>query len=1008
MSKAVEGAVLVGIGAAAFAVLTGGAGLAAESALLGVMGSSATTMSAIAAVTLGGVSMEAAAIASALTSNRGMNITTRQTAAFRQVIYGQQRVGGVEIFNSTTGSHKDQQNFVIILAGHVCDSIEALYLDGRQVFFNGGVGNTTRNGVNFGGSFASGSHTGPNGVQYDFGGLGYCEARYGDQLPGDVIGGLTANDPSWGYDPTTGDSPWVGGCTYVYLKLEYSTTMFPSQPEIRFTVNGKSNVWDPRDSTYKFTSNWALICADVLTDTQFGLGDPSVNQLQLIAAANICDEIMPVAALSSGATAMGAWDPTVTYSGRQSVTFGGLTYVNLTDAGDNTAYEPDQYPQWWRCCGEAAYTTNYHYDSGVGPGDALASMMPGAAGRLSRIGGEWFIWPAYYQGVSATYDANSFTAAPTWTPYRSIRDLFNRVNGTYTAPNYPFNVAGNLYDSNLFYDGQQQDNFPYAYQPTNYPQYACDVLHGYASDALLAADGGRQLAKELVLSTVISVTQAQRVAKIFLMRNRQQGSGTLHMSLNAYKQQPCDVMQLNFADLGFADKALEITGVGFTCEQVGNTQDDSKALSIGVSVNVIETDPSVYEWSPTEELTVYDVPSTPAQQDYTPAPPTNMSLTSSLATALIGLDGVVQPRVEVQWETPLDVRVTQIQVQHQLVDRDLGNGPWLNGGSVDVSQTSTFVGGVSSGLTYDFRIRSVRPSGATSAWVEIDGFLVGTVLTVLKQTALAQTSLTSVAYVGGTASIYGLPFTAPIGNQTLSVSPSNYPLAGLNQNQLYYVYYIDPTFAGGAVTAIATQNQADFLNKPGYFFIGSLVTAVYGGGTATTGPWYPSAYADQQHGAAFFTTNPMVPYSTSGLYSGQYALLGSVYVPSVPETLGTDIIYSGFINSAGATGICAGASGLTLGFANQGLVSGAGGQFTVSISYDNGATWTVVATQAAPGLMSVAEVDYSLPAGTDMSQVQVEIAVSPVASGATNGLSLELVYIVIQASTYRGVHPLHV
>ena len=60
---------------------------------------------------------------------------------------------------------------------------------------------------------------------------------------------------------------------------------------------------------------------------------------------------------------------------------------------------------------------------------------------------------------------------------------------------------------------------------------------------------------------------------------------------------------------------------------------------------MIETDPSVYEWSPTEELTVYDVPSTPAQQDYTPAPPTNMSLTSSLATALIGLDGVVQPRV---------------------------------------------------------------------------------------------------------------------------------------------------------------------------------------------------------------------------------------------------------------------------------------------------------------------------------------------------------------------------
>jgi hypothetical protein len=27
--------------------------------------------------------------------------------------------------------------------------------------------------------------------------LVYCEARYGDQLPGDLITGLTANDPTW-------------------------------------------------------------------------------------------------------------------------------------------------------------------------------------------------------------------------------------------------------------------------------------------------------------------------------------------------------------------------------------------------------------------------------------------------------------------------------------------------------------------------------------------------------------------------------------------------------------------------------------------------------------------------------------------------------------------------------------------------------------------------------------------------------------------------------------------
>ena len=54
-----------------------------------------------------------------------------------------------------------------------------------------------RNGVNFGGEAASGQHTGPNGAKYDFGGKVYCEARFGDQAHGDVMGSLTANDPNW-------------------------------------------------------------------------------------------------------------------------------------------------------------------------------------------------------------------------------------------------------------------------------------------------------------------------------------------------------------------------------------------------------------------------------------------------------------------------------------------------------------------------------------------------------------------------------------------------------------------------------------------------------------------------------------------------------------------------------------------------------------------------------------------------------------------------------------------
>src|ERR1035438_8945491 len=101
---------------------------------------------------LGGVSMEAGAIAGALTSNRGINITTRQAAAFRQFIYGTQRVGGIPIYDSTTGSSRDQYNYIIVLAGHECEAIENLYLDGRQVYWQGsGAGYCVRSGVGFGG-----------------------------------------------------------------------------------------------------------------------------------------------------------------------------------------------------------------------------------------------------------------------------------------------------------------------------------------------------------------------------------------------------------------------------------------------------------------------------------------------------------------------------------------------------------------------------------------------------------------------------------------------------------------------------------------------------------------------------------------------------------------------------------------------------------------------------------------------------------------------------------------
>ena len=67
--------------------------------------------------------------------------------------------------------------------------------------------------------------------------------------------------------------------------------MFPSgEPEIRFDVNGKSDIYDPRTQTTGFTTNWALLVCDRMTDAKLGLGmdyASEINEPQLIAAANV-------------------------------------------------------------------------------------------------------------------------------------------------------------------------------------------------------------------------------------------------------------------------------------------------------------------------------------------------------------------------------------------------------------------------------------------------------------------------------------------------------------------------------------------------------------------------------------------------------------------------------------------------------------------------------------------------------------------------------------------------
>jgi len=647
---------------AAAAELAGAAGLGAIAFLNPSILATPGYIKAMAALSLGGVSSVASVVADALTGNRGVQITDRRPAANRNIVYGTQMIGGNLIYESVTGH---QYNQVIVIAGHSIHSIQGIYLDGRKVYFTGsGGGWSVRNGVGFGGNADGNDHLLPDGTgHYNFGGKVYVEARYGDQVAGDYISGLTANDSAWG--PKNGDTPSLVGCAYIYLKCT-AGSMFPQRPEVKILVNGKDDILDPRTGTTGFTNNAALVFADVVRDTKFGLGDPNINLEQLIAAANLCDEQVPVAALS-GAT-------------------------------------------------ESRYCCDYSYDTGTPPGDAMQTMLTGMAGRVSYVGGEWFVFPGAYRGPTLSFDTSHLTDTVQWNPYRSVRDLPNRITGTHISAEYPFSVAGNYYQ---YHQQEVQNNFDLKFTQSSYPYYAQDQLHGYPTDTYLTEDGGRQKPMDLPLPSVLSLTQCQRVAKINLLRARAaQGSGTLEMTLAAYKLTPCDTFNMTCSQLGWTNKVLEV--VGTSLHTVKMQTDDGEANALKYTVNVQETSTSIYAWSTVEELTVYASPASPSQTPLIPAPPTDMVLTSGPNTAITTSDGLLIAVLQVTWDTPLDNMAVGIQIQYAIT----GTGAWTSSPQVDISVNVGLITTVSAGASYDVRIRTVRSNGVVSDWVEQDNFLV--------------------------------------------------------------------------------------------------------------------------------------------------------------------------------------------------------------------------------------------------------------------------------------------
>jgi hypothetical protein len=124
------------------------------------------------------------------------------------------------------------------------------------------------------------------------------------------------------------------------------------------------------------------------------------------------------------------------------------------------------------------------------------------------------------------------------------------------------------------------------------PRNLCEALC-YASgspldpfgDANLGADGGDRRWLEIQFPFTISVSMAQRLAKIELMRRRQQGTGIFIYNLALYQAIVLDIIQMTLPMLGWGNKLLEIAAFRFTLDKINSEKSEITLLGTQIDAN---------------------------------------------------------------------------------------------------------------------------------------------------------------------------------------------------------------------------------------------------------------------------------------------------------------------------------------------------------------------------------------------------------------------------------------
>ena len=318
---------------------------------------------------------------------------------------------------------------------------------------------------------------------------------------------------------------------------------------------------------------------------------------------------------------------------------------------------------------ENRYEMHGSFDTSVRPEDILNQMVSSMAGKVVWANGTWRIIAGAYNTPTLTFDEDDLRGGFRVQTLISRRESFNAVKGVFQSP-----------DEN--------------YIVTDFPPIT--------SSLFVAQDNGEQTFKNIELPFTTSASMAQRIAKIDLLRARQQITLTMPMKLVGLKANVGDIVYINNTRMGWSNKPFEVVSSQLSFEEV-----------LGVDVGLREISTDVYDWSTSEE------------QAYDPAP--NTTLPDPLNVIAPGVS--VADTLEINSETIVTKLVVTVSGEHGFQDRyEVQAKQSTETEFTNISQasgTKFTLPNVVDGAIYNVRARAINALGVRSAWTTANHEVVG-------------------------------------------------------------------------------------------------------------------------------------------------------------------------------------------------------------------------------------------------------------------------------------------